>query len=198
MANRLLVAAFGFAVAMTAISTPAAAAGLSGMTRSIPQARNESFVEANRAALAPFAYVRFCLKNRDKCLPGVGETTVDSTKSSLAKLASINAAINASIVAVSDANGSDQWEVDVAQGDCEDYALTKRERLIAAGYPARALRLAVARTRTGEGHAVLVVRTTTGDLVLDNRTDQIKVWRDTNLEWVKIQSDHNPRLWLQF
>ena len=100
-------------------------------------------------------------------------------------------------VPVEDAStdAGDVWQVGVAAGDCEEFALTKRRNLIALGWPSRALRIAVARTGSGEGHAVLVVKSSRGDLVLDNRTDEIKPWTQTDLRWVKIQSGDNPRLW---
>jgi len=41
-----------------------------------------------------------------------------------------------------------------------------------------------------------VVKTSKGDLVLDNRTSAIRPWKNTDLRWVKIQSPDNPRLWL--
>ncbi|MNL79260.1 hypothetical protein D3C87_2058250 [compost metagenome] len=80
-------------------------------------------------------------------------------------------------------------------GDCEDFALTKRDKLIALGWPARALRVAVAKTSWGEGHAVLVVKTDRGDLVLDNRTNVIKDWRSAGLHWTMIQSAESPKVW---
>jgi len=52
-------------------------------------------------------------------------------------------------------------------GDCEDLMLTKASRLLAMGYPASAMRLAVGKTETGLGHAWLVVQTTSGDYALD-------------------------------
>jgi predicted transglutaminase-like cysteine proteinase len=75
-----------------------------------------------------------------------------------------------------EAGDRDRWEADVAAGDCEDYALTKRRKLIALGWSARALRIAVARTASVEGHAVLVVATSQGDLVLDNCTMAVRGW----------------------
>lgn len=178
------------------LAYPALAVGPGGLTRGLhPSA---SFMDAHRTTLAPFAHVRFCLKNRDKCLPNSGEEIIDLTGTNRAELDRVNRLINKTIVSVSDANGSDEWQVNVAQGDCEDFALTKRDRLIAAGFSSRALRLAVAQTSSGEGHAVLVVRTTSGDLVLDNRTDKILNWDRAELQWIKIQSDQNPRVWLTF
>ena len=91
----------------------------------------------------------------------------------------------------------DVWQVNVKSGDCEDFALTKRDHLIAMGWSPRALRIAVTKTPYGEGHAVLVVKTDQGDLVLDNRTNAIKGWKDTDLRWLMIQSGDNPRVWYE-
>ncbi len=72
-------------------------------------------------------------------------------------------------------------------GDCEDYALEKRRRLIAAGVPAQALSMAVVVTRRGEGHAVLVVSLEDGDVVLDNLSPWAMPWEDVNYHWVQRQ-----------
>jgi predicted transglutaminase-like cysteine proteinase len=74
-------------------------------------------------------------------------------------------------------------------GDCEDYALEKRRRLVAAGVPASALSMAVAVTARGEVHAVLVVRFQSGDWVLDNLTPWATPWEDLNYSWVQRQVD---------
>ena len=87
------------------------------------------------------------------------------------------------------------WNVGTTSGDCEDFALTKRRALIRAGIPASSLLMAVARTRYGEGHAVLVARTTAGDFVLDNRGNALREWHRTDLSWLKIASAENPRIW---
>jgi len=83
----------------------------------------------------------------------------------------------------------------VKQGDCEDFALTKRKKLIEMGWSSRSLRIAVALTGRGEGHAVLIAKTSEGDLVLDNRTSAIKDWRRTDLQLVMLQSKDNPQQW---
>jgi predicted transglutaminase-like cysteine proteinase len=72
-------------------------------------------------------------------------------------------------------------------GDCEDYALEKRRRLIAAGVPESALSLAVAVTARGEGHAVLMISLKSGDMVLDNLTPWATPWEDLNYHWVQRQ-----------
>ncbi|WP_425997092.1 transglutaminase-like cysteine peptidase [Caulobacter sp. DWR1-3-2b1] len=72
-------------------------------------------------------------------------------------------------------------------GDCEDYALEKRRRLIEAGVPAEALSMAVAVTRRGERHAVLVVAFESGDVVLDNLTPWPTPWADLGYTWIQRQ-----------
>lgn len=72
-------------------------------------------------------------------------------------------------------------------GDCEDYALEKRRRLIAAGVPAEAMSMAVAVTRRGERHAVLVVAFEAGDVVLDNLTPWPTPWNEMSYTWIQRQ-----------
>lgn len=72
-------------------------------------------------------------------------------------------------------------------GDCEDYALEKRRRLIEAGVPAAALSMAVAVTARGESHAVLVVAFEQGDWVLDNLTPWATPWGELNYHWIQRQ-----------
>lgn len=72
-------------------------------------------------------------------------------------------------------------------GDCEDYALEKRRRLIEAGVSAKALSMAVAVTARGERHAVLVVAFETGEVVLDNLTPWPTPWAELNYTWIQRQ-----------
>jgi predicted transglutaminase-like cysteine proteinase len=48
---------------------------------------------------------------------------------------------------------------------------------------------------SGEHHLVLLVRTKSGDLVLDNRPPQIKPRSRVRYRWVRIQKPNNSRLW---
>jgi len=93
-------------------------------------------------------------------------------------------------------DGGDTWSVDPAYGDCEDYAMTKRSHLIHMGVPASALRIAYVKTSWGEGHAVLVVRTDSGELVLDNLTRAILPIQQTGLRVVSM-SGANPSRWVR-
>lgn len=187
---------FAVLVAAASLAGPShlLAAGLGGATRDLGGAVQR--LNEGSSALAPFASVKFCLKNKDQCVDTGGPGIVQLDEDRLEQLKAVNSGINRAIRPVNDRSGEDVWSADVASGDCEDFALTKRKHLIALGWPSRALRIAVARTSSGEGHAVLVVKTSKGDLVLDNRSSAIKEWRKTGLRWIMMQSGDNPRLWV--
>lgn len=177
---------------------PAQAAGPAGFARGLQKSPAVSYITEKRRTMAPFAHVKFCVRNPDECKAGNGAPEVVLSAFARRELQSVNSAVNRSIAPRNDAadqTGDDSWQVNVKSGDCEDFALTKRDHLIAMGWSPNALRIAVTSTPSGEGHAVLVVKTDGGDLVLDNRTNAIKNWRDTDLRWIMIQSGENPRIW---
>lgn len=122
--------------------------------------------------LPPFAYIQFCVKNPWDCAEHKGTVPVGRagrvvlTATLRKQLADVNRQVNAAIKPRPDA-GPDTWSADVRFGDCEDYALTKRRRLLRMGWPSSALSIVVKMEGT-QKHAVLRVRTTAGEIVLDN------------------------------
>lgn len=90
----------------------------------------------------------------------------------LAELTEVNSFVN-SLPYTADAaryGAPDFWrEADAQGGDCEDFAIAKLNQLVARGWSVAALRLATVWTERNDYHAVLVVRTGSGDVVLDNR-----------------------------
>ena len=148
-------------------------------------------VERSKAS-APLGFQIFCLKNPKECKSSSIKKVAYS--SGLMRVVSqINRKVNRTIRPRND-RGRDVWTLNARVGDCEEYILSKRSKLIKAGVPSGALRIATARTRSGEGHAVLIIRTNKGDFVLDNRTNTIKSWKDTDLRFIAI-SGSNPRKW---
>ncbi len=81
-------------------------------------------------------------------------------------------------------------------GDCEDYVLLKRRILTEAGWPREALLITVVREKSGDGHAVLTVRTDRGDFVLDNQNEAIVLWSESGYHFVKRQSQSDPNVWV--
>ncbi|MBL8544353.1 MAG: transglutaminase-like cysteine peptidase [Hyphomonadaceae bacterium] len=96
----------------------------------------------------------------------------------MAELAAVNTAVNRAIRPATDneAYGVEEyWARPLlsgtsgqVRGDCEDYALEKRARLIALGWAPETLAITIAIAPRVGLHAVLVVQTDQGDLVLDN------------------------------
>jgi predicted transglutaminase-like cysteine proteinase len=151
--------------------------------------------------LAPFQYVRFCLQYPNECRPNAGKSErIELTNASLGLLKRVNNGVNASIVPTAKNYGGnleDRWTIAPGQGDCNDYAVTKRHELLKSGLPSSALRLSVTKTAAGIGHLVLVVATTKGDLVMDSLADEIQPWQTTEYRWLKIQSADDPRFWVE-
>lgn len=82
------------------------------------------------------------------------------------------------------------------RGDCKDYVLVKRKKLIEAGLPREALLITIVWTKENQGHAVLIVRTDKGDYVLDNLSSKIVLWSQTGYDFVKRQSQSDPNAWV--
>ena len=192
---KTLTIAAATALSLLAAIQSAQAFGPSGLAKGLSGNPGVQYLVARQATLAPFAFVKFCGKNPGDCSRANGPTVAQLTGDRERQLRRVNNQVNRSIRPVNEIGRRDRWEADVAQGDCEDFVLTKRRKLISLGWSPRTLRIAVTRTASGEGHAVLVVKTSKGDLVLDNRTAAIKSWQRTDLNWVKIQSAENPRMW---
>jgi predicted transglutaminase-like cysteine proteinase len=149
---------------------------------------------------APFAHTRFCLKYPGECRVRKMQFRggpIELTAARRKDLVRINADVNRSIIGirVNEPVAQEQWLISPKEGDCNDYAVTKRHKLIAKGWPARALLLAEVVTTWGEHHLVLVVRTRQGDLVADNLNANVRNWTKTSYEWVRVESPVNPLFW---
>ena len=167
----------------------------------IPASEQNSIIELG-PTLSPFEHVRFCQHYPGDCQPDLqAPGALVKLDSKTAKLLSrINRQINAAIVPARKGfvpDVKEAWTVAPKSGDCNDYAVTKRHELLKYELPASALRLSVVKTAGGEGHLVLVVATTKGELVLDNLTDEIRSWKETDYRWLKIQSKTDPHYWVE-
>lgn len=141
------------------------------------------------AGQAPVGYALFCATHRSECDPAPSATI---SKDGLPTLTRINAEVNRSIRPQNDTR--DVWTLSPRYGDCEDYAITKRHRLIRVGLPAGALRIATVKTSWGEAHAVLIAKTYGGDLVLDNlRPEIVARSRAGYSRWRVATAD--PKVW---
>ena len=72
-------------------------------------------------------------------------------------------------------------------GDCNSYALTKRNELMAAGWPSQALSLTVVKTSWGEGQLVLSVHMSKGAVLSDNLSHDVRPLAQVRYRRVSIQ-----------
>ena len=101
----------------------------------------------------------------------------------------MNKAVNRDVRGVTDQEHwgvEDRWDYPSnGKGDCEDIQLLKRKLLSEKGLPYRAMRMTVVIDREGSGHAVLMLRTNRGDLILDNKRDAVLPWKRTGYVYLK-------------
>ena len=149
----------------------------------------------------PYGFVQFCDRDPSACRDGkLEEARMPGHGDFKALLDKVNRAVNAEIEPATDLEVygvTEYWAIPTdGRGDCEDYALLKRQRLMQAGWPASALLMTVVMDEKNEGHAVLTARTAHGDFILDNKTDDLKLWHKTSYRFVMRQSYLNPRIWM--
>jgi predicted transglutaminase-like cysteine proteinase len=185
------------AVAAVIAGFQSANAGLLGMPMGLQSAIQH--IKFETPTLPPMAYSQFCLRYEDECRsrPLFRGGPVRLTPLRWADLKEVNQIVNQDIIPERNELGlaGETWLINPGRGDCNDYAVSKRHELLERGWPARALLLSEVVVNSGEHHLVLVVRTKSGDLVLDNMTSQIKPWSRAPYRWVRIQSPSSSRLW---
>ncbi|WP_420970428.1 transglutaminase-like cysteine peptidase [Bradyrhizobium sp. B120] len=160
-------------------------------------------IRFSEPTLAPMAYTMFCMRYADECKqkPRARMTfrggATRLTKQRIADLIEVNASVNRSIAPQRNERGlaGEEWLINPARGDCNDYAVSKRHELLARGWPMRNLLLSEVVTSWGEHHLVLVVRADGGDVVLDNLNAQIRNWSQARYRWVRMQTPANPDHW---
>ena len=139
------------------------------------------------------AWVDFCRRHEADCRVDLHEP--DSVRMSPAlwkALNDVNRQVNHTVSSVTDLEhwGSvDRWDyAEDNLGDCEDFQLLKRKRLVELGVPRRVMLMTVVLDENNEGHAVLMVRTDRGDIILDNKRDAVLAWQNTGYTYIKRES----------
>jgi predicted transglutaminase-like cysteine proteinase len=179
------------------LSAPAALADPASVRN---QDRATPYMRVFGVTQPPYGFVQFCERMPAECKFGTQEEQRFSAgPDRLSELDAVNRIVNREIEPATDLEiygQTEYWTIPVTKGDCEDYALLKRQRLMARGWPASALLITVVRDEKGEGHAVLTARTVQGDFILDNKVDEVKTWTRTPYDYVMRQSYLNPRIWM--
>jgi predicted transglutaminase-like cysteine proteinase len=175
-------------VALPCLFGPGSEEAAAQAERPIPVATRA--LPAHGEARPTRAWREFCERLPAECKVDLGEPEViELTPSVWAEIVSVNKAVNRTIRGVTDQEHwgvEDRWDYpDDGKGDCEDIQLLKRKLLAEKGLPRRAMRMTVVVDREGAGHAVLMVRTSRGDFILDNKRDAVLPWKRTGYVYLK-------------
>ncbi len=148
----------------------------------------------------PIGHYEFCQKYQSECdIRSKLTPPPRVTEYGWKVIHDINKEVNSTIVAMTDLEvyGRDEvWEYPTTAGDCEDFVLLKRRKLMERGFAVSDLLITVVRKPDGEGHAVLTLRTNEGDFILDNLSDDVKLWTNTNYTYLKRQASFNTGRWV--
>lgn len=152
----------------------------------------------------PAAAAAMCDEFPSECIASHERDPVVLTPERYTELMRINREVNEQMMFITDWDQhrlDEKWTFDEARGDCEEFAAVKRHRLITLGWPASMLLTTVVQRQDKRMHAVLAVRTSEGDLILDYklRDGSTKVWYWYDIPaytFVAQQSSENPRRWV--
>jgi predicted transglutaminase-like cysteine proteinase len=198
LVSGLVMMVLGFVLPTTAHAIPnpqvsGAADGLLPLANAMPDSHAE--------IPAPPGFISFCVRFADQCATPKNEPAIAPlTPAMWNDLQEINESVNRAITPMDDLHHygvAEYWTIPSdGRGDCEDYALMKRRALIARGFPARALRLAIVKTWDDQRHAVLTVATDHGDYVLDNLVQNVRSWDNVDYQWLARQDPNDGWGWV--
>lgn len=149
----------------------------------------------------PIGHYDFCKLHPGECNIHPGDLQpLKVSKAVWHEIVKVNDAVNRNVKPMSDYDhyGKDEvWAYpDDGFGDCEDYVLEKRRELMREGISLSDLLITVVKKKDGEGHAVLTVRTSRGDYILDNLTNEVKPWTSTPYRYLKRQATDDTGRWV--
>lgn len=180
------------AVILVSVLVPVSAA--------VPAPRQTNSMVTGAVTSQPIGHYEFCQKYAAEC--SIKSRSAPAPKVSAKGLAlarQINRSVNARFLAKTDKEiyGREEvWAYPTNFADCEDYALEKRRELAARGFALSDLLMTVVRKPDGEGHAVLTLRTSDGDFILDNLDNEVKPWYQTPYTFLKRQASFNTGRWV--
>ncbi|CDX31433.1 conserved exported hypothetical protein [Mesorhizobium plurifarium] len=160
-----------------------------------------AFMHTGGRTTQPVGHYDFCQRIPVECAQRTPKgPPVELTRKLWATIVNVNNSVNVRVKPRTDMEiygVEEYWAYpDNGYGDCEDYALEKRRELMAVGVPAGDLLMTVVRQPNGDGHAVLTVRTSLGEFILDNLEPKVLAWNDTVYTYLKRQSTENSGVWV--
>jgi predicted transglutaminase-like cysteine proteinase len=158
------------------------------------------YMQTGAITSQPIGHYVFCEGHRDECsIRSANSVAPRVTEFGWNVVREINAQVNRDIMPMTDEEifGRDEvWAYPKDVGDCEDFALLKRKILMEKGFAPADLLITVVRKPDGEGHAVLTLRTSDGDYILDNLDNTVKLWSQTPYRFLKRQASFNTGRWV--
>lgn len=164
----------------------------------------------SRFEAGPFrvrAHKDFCERNAAECDSSPWQDTyLPVSKTLMELLKVVNADVNRRMIAMHDNSnyGRDFWTVPPEdengnmRGDCDDYTMTKRS-ILSKFIPKAAMSVAFVEIHENgvysQSHAVLVVRTLGGELVLDNLTNELKTPQQTGYKFIAMTEPYDQSQW---
>jgi predicted transglutaminase-like cysteine proteinase len=158
------------------------------------------FTAVVEKAPPPKGWLQFCKDRPGECRTEKRELRTPAlTDERMAELRQVNLTVNRQVKPRTDQRNygvSEKWTYpDNGYGDCEDYALLKKRKLVELGWPAEALLITIVWDKNA-GHSLLLARTDKGEYVLDNQLREVLLWSKTRYRFVKRQSEHDPNEWV--
>jgi predicted transglutaminase-like cysteine proteinase len=189
---KLALKARWFAVILTCVLAPAGVA--------IPAPQVAVSMVTGEVTSQPIGHYEFCQRLPAECsVKSRSASTVRMDNRAWEIVRAVNSDVNARYIAKTDMEiyGREEfWTYPTVFADCEDYALQKRKELADLGFALSDLLITVVRKPDGEGHAVLTLRTTDGDFILDNLASDVLAWYETSYTFLKRQATFNTGRWV--
>ncbi|QOG21663.1 hypothetical protein FOM02_34575 [Bradyrhizobium sp. SEMIA] len=143
--------------------------------------------------LPPVQFTAFCAKYPSDCNPRRARSGAGLE---LRKIQFANSIVNAQIAPSE--RSKNGWDLYPSEGDCGDYAVSKRHLLLSLGGSSSQLLLAEVRHRnSGEHHLILIVLYEGSVLALDNLYEYVLPFGDAvrQYQFLRIASPDNPNVW---
>ena len=172
---------------------------IDGNGASTSRARHPDTMPVGELTDAPLGFRQLCARNPGECTLSARPAPAEllAPRTAMVLLNHINRLVNHRVSWQTDV-GEDRWERPDSKdprGDCEDFAIEKRDELVAAGFPAEDLYFAVGYLPHAGLHAVLVAHTDKGDMLLDSLSEWIVPWGKAPYIWVVRQVAANSSAW---
>jgi predicted transglutaminase-like cysteine proteinase len=200
MAHRCaVVIRFALAAMSIAVLIPVSIGGVQAFSST--RTGKPLFTGAADKAESPPGWSDFCAQYSGECEGKTRTPRVIVITSQMWRMISdVNEYVNAHIQPMTEAERRGKENVwsfaEDGRGDCKDYVLVKRRKLVEAGLPRESLLVAIVWTAQEQGHAVLIAHTDRGDFVLDNLMPNIMLWSDAAYQFVERQSETDPNAWV--